>query len=158
MRSNLPTRPSGRPIHYRSGFESSKIAKEKARQKPDHFFGGAGGIRPALRRRPPRGSTGWMRKRTTFAPPAPHSLPSLRAAKRLLPAACRPSNLSELLASKKPHPDGWGFSLAEKERFELSRPFWGLRDFQSRALDQTTRLLHVLLCNRSILTWRSFSA
>ena len=29
-----------------------------------------------------------------------------------------------------------GLRLAEKERFELSRPFWGLRDFQSRALDQ----------------------
>ena len=27
-------------------------------------------------------------------------------------------------------------NMAEKERFELSRPFWGLRDFQSRALDQ----------------------
>ena len=34
------------------------------------------------------------------------------------------------------------FLLAEKEGFEPSRPFWGLHDFQSCALDQTTRLLH----------------
>ena len=27
--------------------------------------------------------------------------------------------------------------LAEKEGFEPSKPFWGLRDFQSRALDRT---------------------
>ena len=32
--------------------------------------------------------------------------------------------------------------LAEKERFELSKPFWGLHDFQSCALDQARRLLH----------------
>ena len=32
--------------------------------------------------------------------------------------------------------------MAEKEGFEPSRPFWGLHDFQSCALDQTTRLLH----------------
>ena len=35
------------------------------------------------------------------------------------------------------------FLLAEKEGFEPSRPFWGLHDFQSCALDQTTRLLRV---------------
>ena len=34
--------------------------------------------------------------------------------------------------------------LAEKERFELSKPFWGLHDFQSCALDQARRLLRVL--------------
>ena len=37
-----------------------------------------------------------------------------------------------------------GVSLAEKERFELSKPFWGLHDFQSCALDQARRLLRVL--------------
>ena len=35
-----------------------------------------------------------------------------------------------------------GFSMAEKEGFEPSIPFWGIHDFQSCALDQTTRLLH----------------
>ena len=35
--------------------------------------------------------------------------------------------------------------MAEKEGFEPSIPFWGIHDFQSCALDQTTRLLHVLL-------------
>jgi hypothetical protein len=35
-----------------------------------------------------------------------------------------------------------GSYLAEKEGFEPSRPLWGLHDFQSCALDQTTRLLH----------------
>ncbi|GEM_PF-4563860 len=34
--------------------------------------------------------------------------------------------------------------MAEKERFELSKPFWGLHDFQSCALDQARRLLHQL--------------
>lgn len=34
--------------------------------------------------------------------------------------------------------------MAEKEGFEPSRPLWGLHDFQSCALDQTTRLLHEL--------------
>ena len=34
------------------------------------------------------------------------------------------------------------FYLAEKKRFELLNRFWRLRDFQSRALDQTRRLLH----------------
>lgn len=38
-----------------------------------------------------------------------------------------------------------GFYLAEKEGFEPSRPFWGLHDFQSCALDQATRLLQILL-------------
>ena len=38
-----------------------------------------------------------------------------------------------------------GLSLAEKERFELSKPFWGLHDFQSCALDQARRLLRVTL-------------
>ena len=38
-----------------------------------------------------------------------------------------------------------GVSLAEKERFELSKPFWGLHDFQSCALDQARRLLRVLI-------------
>ena len=37
------------------------------------------------------------------------------------------------------------FLLAEKERFELSNGLWPLRDFQSRALDQTRRLLHISL-------------
>ena len=37
------------------------------------------------------------------------------------------------------------FLLAEKERFELSNGLWPLRDFQSRALDQTRRLLHLQL-------------
>ena len=32
--------------------------------------------------------------------------------------------------------------VAEKKRFELLNRFWRLRDFQSRALDQTRRLLH----------------
>ena len=32
-------------------------------------------------------------------------------------------------------------ALAEKEGFEPSKPFWGLYDFQSYALDQATRLL-----------------
>ena len=31
--------------------------------------------------------------------------------------------------------------LAEKEGFEPSKPFWGLHDFQSCALDQARRLL-----------------
>ncbi len=35
-------------------------------------------------------------------------------------------------------------SMAEKEGFEPSKPFWGLRDFQSRALDRTRRLLHIV--------------
>ena len=34
--------------------------------------------------------------------------------------------------------------LAEKEGFEPSIPLWGIHDFQSCALDQATRLLHVL--------------
>lgn len=39
--------------------------------------------------------------------------------------------------------------MAEKEGFEPSRPFWGLHDFQSCALDQTTRLLRVCSTFRS---------
>ena len=35
--------------------------------------------------------------------------------------------------------------VAEKKRFELLNRFWRLRDFQSRALDQTRRLLRI--CN-----------
>ena len=35
--------------------------------------------------------------------------------------------------------------MAEKEGFEPSIPFWGIHDFQSCALDQTTRLLHAEL-------------
>ena len=31
--------------------------------------------------------------------------------------------------------------MAAEERFELSKPFWGLHDFQSCALDQARRLL-----------------
>ena len=34
------------------------------------------------------------------------------------------------------------YILAEKEGFEPSKPFWGLHDFQSCALDQARRLLH----------------
>ena len=34
--------------------------------------------------------------------------------------------------------------MAEKEGFEPSIPFWGIHDFQSCALDQTTRLLHAV--------------
>ena len=34
--------------------------------------------------------------------------------------------------------------MAEKEGFEPSIPLWGIHDFQSCALDQATRLLHVL--------------
>lgn len=34
--------------------------------------------------------------------------------------------------------------VAEKEGFEPSIPLWGIHDFQSCALDQATRLLHVL--------------
>ena len=34
--------------------------------------------------------------------------------------------------------------MAEKEGFEPSKPFWGLHDFQSCALDQARRLLHML--------------
>ena len=40
--------------------------------------------------------------------------------------------------------NGAVFCVAEKEGFEPSRPLWGLHDFQSCALDQTTRLLHEL--------------
>ena len=39
--------------------------------------------------------------------------------------------------------DLFQLALAEKERFELSNGLWPLRDFQSRALDQTRRLLHI---------------
>ena len=35
--------------------------------------------------------------------------------------------------------------MAEKEGFEPSKPFWGLHDFQSCALDQARRLLHNLI-------------
>ena len=44
--------------------------------------------------------------------------------------------------------------MAEKEGFEPSRPFWGLHDFQSCALDQTTRLLRVCstFCS-AVLLW-----
>ena len=35
--------------------------------------------------------------------------------------------------------------MAEKEGFEPSIPLWGIHDFQSCALDQTTRLLHAEL-------------
>ena len=38
-------------------------------------------------------------------------------------------------------------SVAEKEGFEPSRPLWGLHDFQSCALGQTTRLLQKILKN-----------
>ena len=34
--------------------------------------------------------------------------------------------------------------MAEKEGFEPSKPFWGLHDFQSCALDQARRLLQVV--------------
>ena len=37
---------------------------------------------------------------------------------------------------KSPHPKGEGISLAEKEGFEPSIPFWGIHDFQSCALGQ----------------------
>ena len=39
--------------------------------------------------------------------------------------------------------------MAEKERFELSRRFGRLRYCQSRALDQTRRLLHFQLADCS---------
>ena len=42
-------------------------------------------------------------------------------------------------------------SVAEKEGFEPSIPLWGIHDFQSCALDQTTRLLHVLLESFAII-------
>lgn len=51
---------------------------------------------------------------------------------------------------KNPRTEVRGFQkVAEKEGFEPSRPFWGLHDFQSCALDQTTRLLRVCSTFRS---------
>ena len=47
------------------------------------------------------------------------------------------SNPSFSFSSKKsPHLKGEGISLAEKEGFEPSIPFWGIHDFQSCALGQ----------------------
>lgn len=42
---------------------------------------------------------------------------------------------------KTPNEIRLAFCMAEKKRFELLNRFWRLRDFQSRALDQTRRLL-----------------
>ena len=55
------------------------------------------------------------------------------------PSPCLPDWLvesSNLLRLKKIPQHFCCGILAEKERFELSRPLWGLHDFQSCALDQ----------------------
>ena len=49
-------------------------------------------------------------------------------------------------------------AMAEKERFELSKPFCGLHDFQSCALDQARRLLRLsidvqLTCQKILLAF-----
>ena len=41
-----------------------------------------------------------------------------------------------LIYRKSPAHRRNSFKMAEMERFELSKPFWGLHDFQSCALDQ----------------------
>ena len=47
--------------------------------------------------------------------------------------------------------------LAEKEGFEPSIRFCRIRDFQSRALDQARRLLHIKLSNALLVNERYYS-
>ena len=58
------------------------------------------------------------------------------------------SNLSILYEKHIPRPKGGGYVfMAEMERFELSRSFWPLHDFQSCALDQLRDISTYLLKN-----------
>ena len=67
-------------------------------------------------------------------------------------AFVRISPTYKLLSKIKRCPTGHPFILAEKERFEPSNRFWRLHDFQSCALDQTRRLLHVFIQRKSLYT------